>query len=286
MAITYLPQAGSITEKNIADYWNGALAGQAYLTGYYSNARRIDYSGLNVFLVDTLGVTSGFGTTVVLNGYATKVSSNSDLSVTLPANSLSYVYFVMDMAGGGTNTISQRLVYYSSPVYLSNGVLMARVVTDATTVTELTTLTPTRQQNIMAYPANVLPGSTSNLSLYAYTERTTTDTTGVLVKQFCVEYAGVYDFSCELKCSGGFTVITAYVYAASTGDTHGTSTPQLALTHNTSTYTTKTGTLALSEGDVVSVYLKSANATYTGYIDTVSITGYACVPLAPAFQIE
>lgn len=280
MAITYLPQAGSITEKNIADYWHGAMAGQAYLTGKALIGSLYTYN-LIVYMLHT-----SLNTSCVFRGYAITPNLDSDLSVTLPANSLSYVYLVMDMAGGGTNTIGQRLVYYDKLTFMTNGVLLATAVTSATAVTTLTHYVPIRPQNEQVYP-----GDDMGVTMYpayppaANTERTTTDTTGELVKQFCVEYAGVYTFSCDLK-NQSLATTTCYVYAASTGDTHGTSTAQLTFTDTNATYTTNTGTLALSEGDVVSIYLKTSNATYAGYIDQVSIVGYACVPLAPAFHIE
>lgn len=274
------------------------MAGQAYLAGYKrydttpatwpSFNGHLESSGLTVYLDYYYSSPKyDFLTSAIVNGYAVTPGSSSDLAVTLPANSLSYVYFVLDMAGGGTNTISQRLVYYNSPAYASNAMLIAEVVTDASSVSTTTYRLPTRWQGVQAYPAivSVGPYALTIIVLDANTERTTTDTTGELVKQFCVEYAGVYTFSCELK-NASLATTTCYVYAASTGDTHGTSTAQLTFTDTNATYTTNTGTLALSEGDVVSVYLKTSNATYAGYIDQVSIVCYACVPLAPAFQIE
>lgn len=280
MSITYLPNTGSITEKGLADLFAGALP----MPGVWRNGKfkatdpgPLSSAGLVLFL----NYDATIEMSVSIEGYSIIVSDDSDLAVTLPANSIVYVYLVLDMAGGGINTVGQRLVYYTSKRYIPHSLLLARVYTDATGVMTdgIVYLANTRPSNALAYPSDY-GAATSAYNLSANTEQSTTSTTAVLVKQFQLEYAGVYRFEIDLKRSTG--TATAYVYCASTGLV----TPQLTYTGTTTSYVESIGELYCVEGDAVYVYLKSSNTSYTAYADNCSVEAFIGTPMAPALVIE
>lgn len=273
--ITNLPKVGTITEKNLSTFWYRAMP-YDITTGLVLAPVA---AGLEYGLYDVI---SGAGTASIM-GYAVTgieaAPSTPTLTVTLAPYAKSYVYLVLDMAGGGTNTIGPRLVAYTAPAYVPYSVLVASVITNGTTGTELEYLWNRSGPDLMGYTA-LQYGAGNTWILAANTGRTTSSTDEVLVKQFCVKYGGVCDFSVKMKRTTTGTA-TCNVYCAGTGTT-----AQLTFTTTSSTYETNTGTLTVTPGDTVSVYHKMSSASGTSYVSTCSVSGVYGTPRAPALLLE
>lgn len=215
------------------------------------------------------------------NGYAITLSSSSDLTLALPANSGVYVYLAMDMAGGGTNTLGPRLVYSSTPGYLPHSLLLAFVSTNATAVVSITYMCQTGRLENIVYPEDYGDTWYTLPSVSSSTELSTNSTTAVLAKQIRVEYPGVYNIAVDIKRTTTGTG-TVDIYCDSTG----LSSPQLTFTTTSSTYARKTGTLTCNTGDTIHVYHKMSTASGTMFTKDVILGGYYGVPIAPAFLLK
>lgn len=277
MSIEWLPKQGPISEKDYRDLFTAIWPYQAL----YNNSL---YGG---YLTAT-GLTVRWGNTLYnasIEGYAINVSAVTDLSVTLEPWTTAYVYLVLDVAGGGLTVTNARFIAYPSRQYVPHSVLLAKCVTNATTATIEEYLVARKHPNLIAYAREWVCLAPDSEHLWM--EQSTKSTTEVLVKQFKVELPGTYQFSIDMTRTAGTETVT--VYCASTGDTPGTSTPQLTFTEtyfSPPVWGTKTGVISCSEGDTVSVYCKISNASYTAYVSTCSFDWYYGIPMAPGFAKE
>ena len=280
MSLDWLPKAGSITEKKYADFFAGAMPLGRLRVRQNGIIGAVGFplycSGL------TLGIkTDGASFYAELHGYAITLSSDSDLTLAVPANSGVYVYLALDMAGGGTNTVGQRLVYSSTPGYLPHSLLLAFVATNATAVVSITYACQTGRLENIVYPEDYGDTWYPFPTLSSSTELSTSSTTAVLAKQFRVENPGVYNVAVDIKRTTTGTG-TVEIYCDSTG----LSSPQLTFTTTSSTYARKTGTLTCNTGDTIHVYHKMSTASGTMFTEDVILGGYYGIPIAPAFLLK
>lgn len=223
----------------------------------------------------TFGLTTG-GSTII--GYYIS-AANGDLAVLLPARSIRYVYLFLSTANRGRNAIRARLVALEEQQQFFDAILLYQVTTDSVGVTTVTDLRVKELDGRYAYAGEGILPPYQAIFIDAPTERSVTGTVETEVKSFQMSHAGTALLTCQMKRSAGTGTLN--IYTATGGGT-----PVATLQTIVGTYESKTAAIPFEAGDTVSVKLVASNASYTAYVQNVSISYRLGIPPAPAVLLD
>lgn len=215
----------------------------------------------------------------VIKGRLISSSVSGDFQLTLPANSIKYIYLWLETSNCGRNAAGARLIAVADRLEFADAILICQATTSETGVSNLVDMRMMSVINKYAHAGSGLNAPYDAMSLSAPTERTVTGTTETEVKSFRIEHPGTVRIDCEMNRSAGTG--TCKVYTTSGGVT-----PVATLTATTTTYTAKSYSFPVQIGDIVSIKLVSSYSTYTTRIRNVVLSYRFGPPMAPAVLLN
>ena len=255
-------KGGAILERDFAEAFK-LINGNSWLSGMEA-----DYASDSFVFSLTAGV-------AVVAGRLITTTATTDLSVTLKANQVKYVYLYLKTAHYGLNATGARLVAYDEEQQFIDAILLYEVKSNNAGISLVTDRRVKSLSYRYAHAGSGLASPYDSVSLAANTERTVTGTTETEVKRFSVGHEGTVQVTFDMKRSAGTGTCKIYT-------TSGGATAVATLTATTNTYASKTAPIPVIPGDEVIIKLVSSSPSYTTYIRNVALSYRLGMPHAPA----